>query len=113
MTQAPLHDVTQYCSTGLVEASGEVIHFLARRRVQAAIRADAGAWHVGWWSRRCVHRCPSVSMDSMREHLASLLPIDYNRDRSRLCKARSTCQSWWPRYTITPTMTPVAIHRPV
>ena len=51
-------------------------------------------------------------MASMREHLAALIPTDYDRERSRLCKRRSTCQSWWLRYTVTPTMTTVAMHRP-
>jgi hypothetical protein len=50
-------------------------------------------------------------MASMREHLASLLLNDYDGDRSKLCKTRSTCQSWWSRYTVTPMMTTVAIHR--
>jgi hypothetical protein len=49
--QAPLHDVTQDRGTRLVELLGEVIHFLPRRRVQASIHTDAGAWLVGWWSR--------------------------------------------------------------
>lgn len=92
--EASPYDVTYDHSPWLAEVLGQVIYFTPRRWVKASIHANAGAWLVRWWSRWCVHPCPAVSMASMRECLASLIPIDYDRDRSRLCKTRSTSQSW-------------------
>jgi hypothetical protein len=39
--------MAHYCGTRLVEACGEVIHFVPRRCIQAGIRADAGTWLAG------------------------------------------------------------------
>jgi hypothetical protein len=92
--EAPLPDVTQHRGTRLVEVLGQVIHVLPRRRVEAGIHADAGAWLRGPMIRQLVHRCPFISMSSICKHLPSLVPTDYDGERSRLCKTRSVCHSW-------------------
>jgi len=61
MAQTPVYDLTQNRSAWLVEACGEVIHFLPCCCVQAGIHAAGGLW-LGGGMIRLDHRDCSVSM---------------------------------------------------
>jgi hypothetical protein len=105
--------MAQYRGTRLVEGSGQVLKFRARHRIETGIHADAGASLAGTMIRRRVHGWSRLlgGLDARASHVTA--PTYDHIDSRRLCKTRSVCQSWWPRYTLTPAMSPVAIHRPV
>ena len=56
--EPPPHHLVQHGGPRLMEVSGEVVHLLPRRGVQAGIQADAGGRLARWLIPRGVHVSP-------------------------------------------------------